>query len=703
MPDFFRIGAFLSFFIVFHQGLLAQVYPCGTDSMVQVVLEAHPELVENRKRLEEHTRNFHIARPDTGAANYIIPVVFHIIHNYGNENLSRQTVEDALDILNEDMRGYNSDTASVIPAFKSIVADSEIEFRLARIAPDGQCTSGITRTVSGLTEGAGENVKDLISWNTDRYLNVWVVRSIGIGAAGYAFYPGTAPSPANEGIVMRAASMGYRGSNPLRTLTHEVGHYLNLAHVWGNSNNVNQSTSCGTDDNVSDTPLTIGTPQNCDLSRATCNSLDNVQNYMDYSSCRRMFTNGQKNRMHAALGSFIGGRNNLWTSANLVATGTNDGYMAQCPPIADFESDVTFLCSGESVIFTDLSYNDTATNTWTWTWSFPGGTPTTSTQQNPTVIYNTPGSHAVTLTVSNPAGQSSVSRNFYIDVQGTGNPIGAPFYEGIEYELFPEHPSDPGKDWTVVSGNTTRWRRNTAASFTGSASLWASSFNTPIGSVHSLITPPIDLGALSQSEATLSFWVAYAQSSSNSSDALKMFVSTDCGESWILRYLKAGQNLATSGISASGVFFPEAWEWRQERPYIGSYAGQVIQLKFELTSGGGSYVFLDNINLGNADSTDTVIVGLESLVTNPLSVIAFPNPGGSETYIQISGSMNAVVDIELREISGRLVAQKRLGLSNSDQIVPLREIWFQPTNGVYLITVRQGAETRTTRLMLSNW
>lgn len=681
---------------------LSQENPCGTETMYQQAITANPDLSHNRDALDEFTQGFVPFQGDTGAS-YVIPVVFHIMHNYGPENIPRSQILDALEILNTDMRGHNSDTTDVISAFKPIIADSDIEFRLARIDPFGNCTSGITRTPTPLTFGAGENVKALVSWDTDKYLNVWVVASIGIGAAGYAFYPGTAPSPSQEGIVMYVERTGYSlGGIPYRTLTHEVGHYLNLNHVWGNNNDVNMASSCGTDDQVSDTPLTIGTPQNCNLARNTCGSLDNVQNYMDYSACRRMYTNGQKNRMHAALNTSIGGRNNLWTQANLLATGTNDGYVAQCAPIADFIASSEFICVDELVTLNDLSYNDTVDSSWTWTWNLPGSNSVVSNVQNPIVSYPNPGTYEVSLTVHNATGGSYISKTNYITVRGLSG-ITAPFYEGIEYTLFPKHPWAPSMDWSISPTHGYSWKRTTAASFTGTASLTANALGVPFGTVYTFISPPIDLSQLSSTEATLSFWIAYAQRDLSSSDQFRLFLSNDCGKTWTPRLLKSGQTLNTaSSLVNNGPFIPQDWEWRRESPYIGNYAGQTIHLKFELTTGSGNTFYLDNINIGKADSTDTVIVGQTQLdIEQELTLQAFPNPANADAQIVVNGSKSGLVSIGITDLSGRLLASRQIFANQGKTVFALKDLFPHPAAGVYLLSAQQEGLQKTIKLVVN--
>ena len=199
--------------------------------------------------------------------------------------------------------------------------------------------------------------------------NIFVCGDIG-GAAGYTTNPSiwSSQSMTNGIWVLHeyVGSIGTSSTGRSRTLTHEVGHWLNLEHTWGPNNNPGNASSCGTDDGVDDTPDCIGV-QACILSSNTCSGdnsywgfdiKDNVENYMDYSYCSKMFTAGQVTRMRTALQSTSTGRANLWQSGNLAETGVS-GAPYLCA--ADFSSDKTTVCIGESVQFQDDSYN-TATS-----------------------------------------------------------------------------------------------------------------------------------------------------------------------------------------------------------------------------------------------------------------------------------------------------------------------------------------------------
>jgi len=306
--------------------VLAQTHPCGTIDYLEQRISEDPSIVLLRENYEQEIQS--IINSKNYFSQKIIPVVVHIIYNDSYSNISNSQVYSAITAINQDFNGTNPDFYQVVSAFSSVKSDVEITFALAQLDPDGNPTNGITRTNSNQTDNAGENVKSLVQWDTDMYLNVWVVDNIESGAGAYAYFPGTAPSGA-EGIVCRHDQFGTNGTSSssdfaATTLTHEIGHYLNLSHTWGDSNEPELDSNCNIDDNVSDTPNTKGTSYSCNTSQWTCGSLDNVQNYMDYTNCSKMFTEGQRSRMHAALHSAQGGRVNLWQYENLLATGILD-------------------------------------------------------------------------------------------------------------------------------------------------------------------------------------------------------------------------------------------------------------------------------------------------------------------------------------------------------------------------------------------
>ena len=237
----------------------AQEHRCYSSEMNNQALSNDPSLVRQTQELENFIQQYATVERRNNGVVYVIPIVFHILHNYGAENISDAQILDEVRILNRDYRRLNADTIDLVPAFVGLAADAEIEFRLPSIDPNGNCTNGIDRIPTLLTYSANDQSK-LNPWPRDKYLNIWVANSLeNTGAAAYAYLPGSVPSPAVDGILSRhnyIGSIGTSDENSSRTLTHEIGHCLNLQHPWGSTNQ--PGVSCG-DDQVSDTPITMST------------------------------------------------------------------------------------------------------------------------------------------------------------------------------------------------------------------------------------------------------------------------------------------------------------------------------------------------------------------------------------------------------------------------------------------------------------
>ena len=238
-----------------------------------------------------------------------IPVVVHVVYNTPSENISDAQIKSQIAVLKKDFRATNADRSKVPAAFKPFVADARVEFHLAKKDPNGATTAGITRTRTERTSfGSGDTVKSnsgggVDPWPTDRYLNIWVC-SLGGGLLGYAQFPG---GPAEtDGVVILNRAFGTKGTavapfNKGRTTTHEFGHWLNLRHIWGDTND------CGGSDFVDDTPLqqlpNYDKPAFPHVSCMNAPNGDMFMNYMDYvdDAAMFMFSQGQVERIRACL------------------------------------------------------------------------------------------------------------------------------------------------------------------------------------------------------------------------------------------------------------------------------------------------------------------------------------------------------------------------------------------------------------------
>jgi PKD repeat protein len=637
--------------------------PCGTDQMVAASLAANPMLKaqyeEEQLKAEEADRiAFQQGYPvqnNRSAGNvsaqqsppqYIIPIVFHIIHEYGSENISDAQVLDAMRILNEDYRKLNSDTNVIVPTFQGIAADAQIEFRLAQLDPNGSCTNGIDRIYSSETN-VGDDGSKLNYWNRARYLNVWVVKTISNGAAGYAYLPGTAPTASVDGIIILSNYVGSIGTGALstsRALTHEIGHFLNLQHVWGSTNS--PGVSCG-NDGVTDTPVTKGWTS-CNLTtNDVCNNNveENVQNFMEYSYCSRMFSAGQRTRMQNALQSASGQRSSLVTTTTANATGINNPQ--PCAPIADFTPvNELYVCEGGSLTFTDVSYNGQPTS---YSWSFPGGTPSSSSDSVPVIQYNTAGTYSVSLTVSNAQGSDNFSRTNYIHVLPA-----AAQYSGNLYQEGMENTTVFTNDWAIENAQGNAWTNVTTAAATGTRSCRLDNTSSMAGQTDAFISPSINFSAMTS--PVFSFKVAFAQRAGTEADRLRVYLSTDCGATWQLRYTKSGANLSTRAATTNA-FVPAANEWRTETVSLTStqIAASNVRIKFEFESDGGNDIYIDDINIQGA----TGIVEAEDGIS---SFNVFPNPANDNTTVEFNLNEAQSMNVDIVDLNGKTVQSLHNGM-----------------------------------------
>jgi len=278
-------------------------------------LQMNPELASKRENIEGQIRQW-IANQSISSRSVItIPVVVHVIYNNAEQNISDAQVQSQIDVLNEDYARLNADASQTPAMFGSIVANCEIQFCLAKTDPLNQATSGITRTQTAASSfSIGNSMKytatgGVDAWSSGKYLNIWVC-NMANQVIGFATLPGTT-SASEDGVVIMYKHFGRTGNvlapyHKGRTATHEVGHWLNLIHIWGDDEN--SSNDCLGTDQVDDTPnqasFHFGCPSSPSISCS--NTGDMFMNFMDYTddACMNAFTVGQKNRMLATLNSF---------------------------------------------------------------------------------------------------------------------------------------------------------------------------------------------------------------------------------------------------------------------------------------------------------------------------------------------------------------------------------------------------------------
>ncbi len=676
--------------------------PCGTMYIHEQMTKTDPQYQRNLDLLEEHTADFirsdeDATQKNSGAVVLTIPVVFHIIHYGGPENISDAQVYSAMQILNDDFRRTNADTSATPAPFKPIAADTEIEFKLATKDPSGNCTDGIIRVYSDLTFVGNNTVKALSYWPSNQYLNIWVVDAAypTLGQpprTGYAQFPGG--NPLTDGVVLGHQYVGdvdaSANAENGRWITHEVGHWLNLRHIWGDAN-------CG-NDFVADTPPADGDHSafNCPSHPFHVNACgagsspdgEMFMNYMDYMTgqCMNLFTQGQSARMQAALNSSVSGRNNLWTTSNLIATGTDPGSTpALCAPVASFNENPKIICAGTSIQFFDYSYNGQPD---TWSWTFPGGTPAASTDSLPSIVYNTPGVYDVSLTVSNAAGNDSYTVNGIITVVPATGQTGIPFYESFENISFPNN------DWSIEPGPGNTWEQTTLAAKTGANAVYINNHSgNPTGSVNSFLTPTYNFQW--STAHSMTFELAYAIRSTNSSDQLKVFASTTCGQLWNVRYTKSGSNLATAGLVGSPFFPVAVSQWATQSVSIASssYNNKPnVRFKFEYVHDTGNNIFIDDINI---DGT----VGIDDEFSESIAFSVFPNPVIASATVAFELTDKARVYIDVLDVMGRVV--NRITESSLNAGEYQFELPVDLSNGLYNVRIFVDGRSTSKKILIN--
>ena len=629
------------------------VKKCGIYEATVRTFGMTPERLQNQSlafsQLERETALYQ----NSGARDEVltIPVVFHVIHNNGPENISSAQIYDALEVVNRDFNALNEDLDQVVSAFEDVIGDVQIQFKLARKDPDGVCHSGINRIVSNETYVGEEDMKLLIQWPRNKYLNVWVCADAS-GAAGYSLYPGSVNGSNNsdmDGIVIQASYTGSIGtSNNFRSrvLSHEIGHWLNLRHLWGNSNTPGEEDNCDNDDNVSDTPNSEGWTV-CNLEGVSCGSLDNVQNYMEYAYCGRMFTEGQKSRLRTAALSSVAQRNQLSTQTNLIATGL-EGDPILCE--ATFSVDEHVICVGDSIHFIDESFHDVNN----WFWDFADGSTITGSEQgihdDLYHIFNNAGTYEVVLTASNGF-ESLSSEPTTITVLASGS-MDNPVVQGFESASF------PSEDWFIIDQlNDGGWEITEEASFSGTRALHLANWGNDIEfNKDFLLTSTLDLSAASEVRIDYKWAYCYKGISEedDTDDRLRISVTGDCGNDWDLRKMHRGYTTLPSAPPHYYPFVPQsADEWNEFTLILdqSQYMTSNFRVMFEFESRLGNDIFLDDINITAYDSS---MLAVQHWSLDP-ALSLFPNPTDGASSLSYATLLQQDTRIVIYDAMGRIV------------------------------------------------
>lgn len=720
----------------------AQQNACGTDEHYKNAAQGNAALVEQRAQfnrafqeaMKNYNPNDYKVQKGLGKASppkYIIPVVVHVFHQNGPENISEAQIKSEIAQLNKSFSRTNSDTGNVRPFFKDIAADAQIEFRLAKKDPQGNCTNGIVRVYTPMTTKGNDELKKTSNWDTRRYFNMWVVNTInrgpGVGVAGYAqfpFFAGGSSSATTDGIMVIHNEFGNVGtSSPgqtpnVTTSTHEAGHWLGLFHPF-------QGDSCDNEgDGISETPTTYFVASTTEPLRNRCNipnfnscATDNpdlpdqYENFMDYfigSCASNMFTLQQAARMHFCLENY---RRDLWQPSNLEFTGTNDGYTCTNMPIASFNMTAPGkkVCVGSNVSFRDNSYNAPVS---TWAWDFgEGATPATSTVQNPTnVTYSTPGWKTVTLTSTGPNGSGTTAVKDYIYVEApssfstiSGGAANADWDYANTFEA---------DGWYFENESNSTWKRVGTAKINGNNSLMLESRSLTYGFTYSLISPTFNLAGSTNPYISFSYSFAAnyigTANTNDSRDVMQLFVSYDCGKTWLQRINKGGgaPSSANQLTTAGGPVQPSVYytpsnpaQWKSDGisgGNVGSGA-QLNSVKFKLsfTYQGGNNFYLDALRVGINSS-------LDDITAKDVNFTIAPNPFNATADINYELTTDNSVEIKLFDIVGKEIATLQTGKQETGRHqVTINRADLGLQSGLYIVKTAIGNSSFSTKVLIN--
>jgi PKD repeat protein len=681
----------------------ANLIPCATYDAMEEAFKNNPNLrtkytlIQSELDLEYKAEMNKAKNKMVAAPVYTIPVVFHIM---GPQNVSDLTFENLISYINNDYAKTGSDIATISSLYSSLYVDSEIRFALAKKDPNGKCTNGIIRhdneniywsqtSPAYNYSGTGTN-----RWPTNKYLNVYVVECIssatstcpvtsGSYIGGYTYLPGSAPGTNADAIVILKSQLAQNDPRDSRTLGHEMGHWLNLSHTFGSTNN--PGVSCG-DDGVSDTPPTKGYFSTCPSSAGgnTCDASTNanVENIMDYSSCPKMFTQGQVTRMRSALTSATAGRNNLWTPANLLATGITSGYT--CTPVADFEANKLANCAGSTITYTSTSEFGSSGGV---SWTFEGGTPATSTATSVVVSYPTPGTYSVSLTATNTAGTNTMNKTSYINVINGAGGVLAPTMYDFDAASLPSNIS-------IINNNvgSVAWAQKTTngANATAKSIHLNNAATTNIaGHIDIFETPIYDFS--STTGISMSFYYAYAKKVATQIDTFRIQYSLDCGGTWsaLLASPSTAVMAAASGGTLSTAFNPTSTQWifKSIPSSVTTALNNKPSVKFRFyfrvdpTKTTANNMYLDQINI-----TGNVVTGITEL-EKTMALAIYPNPTSSTSTLDFTINANEKAKVTLVDMMGRVLEEASVIADNDGRVNHTINTTGHVASGVYIVNI----------------
>ncbi len=621
-------------------------------------------------------------RVQSTQTTYSIPVVVHIIHNgepIGTGlNLSEAQINSQLKVLNDDFNRLNADQTNTPALFLPVAASFSVQFILAKQDPDGLPTNGIVRVKgSKASWNSAENfaIKSQSYWPAEQYLNIWVIALTDF--LGYAQFPvsnlagleNSSNERVTDGVVINYREFGSIADgnfdlapryNKGRTLTHEMGHFFGLRHIWGDG------SDCTSTDYVSDTPTQNNSTSSCPTHpQANCTTAKMFQNFLDYTddACMNLFTQGQVDRMLTIIQNSPR-RKELTTSIGLQPPTSIPNDLG----IKKIISPGTTACSGTLV--PSILIRNYGTNTITNAQIQVKRNSITIETKNivlalapdaeqqidflpVTLALQTTDRFEFKITFVNSLVDNNAVNNSKIISTSTPSESALPLVE--TFSVFPA-------DWATNNPDgLTTWATATP---NGTPSIYLNYYDyEEIGAVDNLVSPQLDL--INTTTAVLIFDRAYAQYPGTSGENMTIAVSAGCrfDNSPTILFNKSDAALATVP-SKTTRFIPTATDWKTEVISLSQFTGQKIQFAFGGTNANGNNIYIKNVKVLNSSYQDLALVKLEtpsliSCVNNPATSIRVRNNGNIPiTSFDVSFSLNG--NAQVKNIGSSLMPNEEL-------------------------------------------
>lgn len=697
---------------------------CATGSVMEKYFRNHPqEKITYDKRQRDFQKKYELVRKQRQGiaaqqrvnAIVTIPVVVHIVME--NPSLvTDEQVQSQIDVLNADYAGLNADSVNIPAAFKSRFGKSELRFCLAQRTPQSAPTTGIQRyaTATKSFPGEGDPVKyssmgGVDAWDVSKYLNIWVCEMNDANDLGYTFMPGLGIAAGERGFVNSYRAFGTIGTavapfNKGRTATHEIGHFFNLAHIWGDNS---CNPSCTDSDDVDDTPnqntCTFGTPAypitNDPCSPNTPGIM--FMNYMDYVDDATMclFTAGQADRMAAAMNSF----------SELTPLLSSNG----CVPALLYSNDIEALriiSPGNTVLSCTNSFTpqllirntgSAALTSVTINTSVNGQPPSVKTislslpSLQSAVISGDPvavnaGLHAVKIYTTQPNGASDqyVTNDTATGVFSVTTNMIAPVSEGFESAF-------PPQGWGIANTSDVKEYnpvRVTNAAYSGNASVKFDNFHYQLFGKSSIVNSPQLAIPINADSVKVTFRRAAARSSDFRSDTLCVEYSADCGQTFIPAYKISGSDLTGGTANTAGDFVPSAGDWIADTLDLSRIAAgwfNNVMIRFRVINGyGNNNIYLDDINI----YTVTLPAALKQK-----GYLLTPNPTTGLLVLQNYNSSTPLKAVAVFSSVGQLVWKAEYQNAGTSNYIPIN--LHNVATGIYFVKLVYSDKTIVERIL----